>query len=97
VCFFRTIPKIFDVPPNIQDLREYLVQLEETKGAIMFGDALSYEECVLLVEQLSMCRLPFQCAHGRPSMYPLLNLHWTSITAGAQQHTCRRGLDALIK
>ncbi|XP_027425342.1 DNA mismatch repair protein Mlh3 isoform X2 [Zalophus californianus] len=40
-------------------------------GAIKFNDGLSPEESRRLIEGLSRCRLPFQCAHGRPSMLPL--------------------------
>lgn len=43
-------------------------------GAIKFGDALTKENCIELVKQLSKCQLPFQCAHGRPSIIPLLSL-----------------------
>ncbi|XP_067302292.1 DNA mismatch repair protein Mlh3 isoform X2 [Pseudorasbora parva] len=44
-------------------------------GAIKFNDILSKEECCSLVSSLSSCHLPFQCAHGRPSMVPLADLH----------------------
>ena len=44
-------------------------------GAIKFGDPLSHDECVSLIQQLSQCKLPFQCAHGRPSLMPLLNMN----------------------
>ncbi|XP_069118087.1 uncharacterized protein [Argopecten irradians] len=43
-------------------------------GAIKFGDPLSVEECKELLDSLSHCDLPFQCAHGRPSLMPLLEL-----------------------
>lgn len=43
-------------------------------GAIKFNDRLSLEESCCLVEALSLCQLPFQCAHGRPSMLPLADL-----------------------
>ncbi|XP_048217779.1 DNA mismatch repair protein Mlh3 isoform X2 [Perognathus longimembris pacificus] len=43
-------------------------------GAIKFNDALNVEESSRLIEALSLCRLPFQCAHGRPSMLPLADL-----------------------
>ncbi|XP_034783940.1 DNA mismatch repair protein Mlh3 isoform X4 [Acipenser ruthenus] len=43
-------------------------------GAIKFNDSLSMEECCRLIESLSVCQLPFQCAHGRPSMLPLVDL-----------------------
>ncbi|XP_047500098.1 DNA mismatch repair protein Mlh3-like [Penaeus chinensis] len=44
------------------------------RGAIKFGDELSYNECENLVKSLSSCALPFQCAHGRPSIVPVVNL-----------------------
>uniref|UniRef100_A0A671RMU0 KAT8 regulatory NSL complex subunit 2-like n=1 Tax=Sinocyclocheilus anshuiensis TaxID=1608454 RepID=A0A671RMU0_9TELE len=44
-------------------------------GAIKFNDILSKEECCSLVSSLSSCQLPFQCAHGRPSIVPLADLH----------------------
>ena len=44
-------------------------------GAVRFGDSLSRFECSELVCNLSSCRLPFQCAHGRPSVVPLLDIH----------------------
>ncbi|KAK4535716.1 hypothetical protein CDCA_CDCA06G1741 [Cyanidium caldarium] len=36
--------------------------------AIMFGDALDAHQCRQLVQRLAACAMPFQCAHGRPSM-----------------------------
>ena len=39
--------------------------IHSTTGAIRFGDALSVCECEHLVQSLSLCDLPFQCAHGR--------------------------------
>lgn len=43
------------------------------RGAIKFGDALTREECGNLLQSLSLCDLPFQCAHGRPSVMPLIS------------------------
>ena len=40
----------------------------------MFNDELSLEECGSLVLRLADCAFPFQCAHGRPSMVPIVNL-----------------------
>ncbi|KAH9253338.1 hypothetical protein BASA81_008689 [Batrachochytrium salamandrivorans] len=40
------------------------------RGAIMFGTQLSEQQCAQLVGELSQCLLPFQCAHGRPSVAP---------------------------
>ncbi|KAM3498992.1 hypothetical protein MY10362_007724 [Beauveria mimosiformis] len=43
-------------------------------GAIMFNDELTLAECTSLIRRLAKCSLPFQCAHGRPSMAPLVEL-----------------------
>ena len=40
----------------------------------MFNDVLSRDECIDLLQRLAECALPFQCAHGRPSMVPLLDI-----------------------
>ena len=42
-------------------------------GAIKFGDDLSLRECEDLIVSLRECQLPFQCAHGRPSIMPVLD------------------------
>ena len=40
----------------------------------MFGDKLTLEDCQQAIENLKKCDAPFQCAHGRPSVAPLLEL-----------------------
>lgn len=40
----------------------------------MFNDVLSKDECKDLVRRLGQCAFPFQCAHGRPSMVPLVDM-----------------------
>ena len=44
------------------------------RSAIMFNDELTKEECETLIHRLADCAFPFQCAHGRPSMVPLVDL-----------------------
>ena len=34
-------------------------------GAVKFGEPLGVSECQELIDRLSKCQLPFQCAHGR--------------------------------
>lgn len=41
------------------------------RSAIMFGCTLPDREQRDLIQRLSRCHLPFQCAHGRPSVTPL--------------------------
>ena len=43
-------------------------------AAIKFGDTLSYPTCIRLMNQLSQCQTPFQCAHGRPSVAPIVHI-----------------------
>lgn len=44
------------------------------KGAIKFGDTLDLDQCKELVTDLVDCKFPFQCAHGRPSLIPLVTI-----------------------
>jgi DNA mismatch repair protein MLH3 len=48
-------------------------------GAIRFGDELNHSQCETLLKNLTNTTIPFQCAHGRPSVAPLLDL--TVLTA----------------
>jgi hypothetical protein len=45
-----------------------------TLGAIMFGDPLLPSECSLIIEELKATSLCFQCAHGRPTTVPIVNV-----------------------
>ncbi|KAG0629472.1 hypothetical protein M758_1G106400 [Ceratodon purpureus] len=58
-------------PPAVVRLLNY----KSCRGAIMFGDSLLPAECRQLVSHLKRTSLCFQCAHGRPTMVPLVNLH----------------------
>ena len=40
----------------------------------MFNDVLSRETCEELLLRLAKTDFPFVCAHGRPSMAPVVNL-----------------------
>lgn len=57
-------------PQGILDL----LNSRACRTAIMFNDPLSIEECKVLISRLAKCAFPFQCAHGRPSMIPVLDL-----------------------
>lgn len=48
----------------------------------MFNDPLTLDQCHELVERLSNCAFPFQCAHGRPSMVPVADLGSSSVALG---------------
>ena len=51
-----------------------IINSRACRSAIMFNDALTHEESSELVRRLSKTKMPFQCAHGRNSMVPLLDL-----------------------
>lgn len=62
--------QIRDCPQGIIDM----INSRSCRSAIMFNDELTIADCRLLIRKLAMCAFPFQCAHGRPSMVPLVNL-----------------------
>ncbi|KAL7132155.1 hypothetical protein ABFS83_12G052800 [Erythranthe nasuta] len=59
------------IPPSVHRI----LNSKSCRGAIMFGDTLLPSECSLLVEELKRSSLCFQCAHGRPTTVPLVNLN----------------------
>lgn len=62
---------------SIQSYPAALVGIYKSKAcrdAIKFGDKIDISQCENLVRELSECIFPFQCAHGRPSMIPLVDL-----------------------
>jgi DNA mismatch repair ATPase MutL len=44
------------------------------RGAVMFGDMLSLNQCKLLISDLYKTAHPFICAHGRTAVCPVLTL-----------------------
>ncbi|XP_051125704.1 DNA mismatch repair protein MLH3 isoform X2 [Andrographis paniculata] len=58
------------VPPSVTRI----LNSKACRGAIMFGDTLLPSECSLIVDELKRTSLCFQCAHGRPTTVPLVNL-----------------------
>jgi hypothetical protein len=47
------------------------MQSTACRASVKFGDYLSLEAAAELVRGLGGCRLPFQCAHARPTVYPM--------------------------
>lgn len=66
-AWVRLAPRI---PPRIKEL----LDSRACRGAVMFNDALAPGECEAAVREVAECAFPFQCAHGRPSMVPLLEM-----------------------
>ena len=44
------------------------------RRAVMFGDELSRDECQAILTNLAACDFPFQCAHGRPTVAPAVDM-----------------------
>ncbi|KAL4921146.1 hypothetical protein BDW62DRAFT_140387 [Aspergillus aurantiobrunneus] len=63
------VRRLAGCPQGILDL----LNSRACRTAIMFNDILSVDECEKLVRRLASCIFPFQCAHGRPSMVPLVD------------------------
>ncbi|GAB6022166.1 hypothetical protein CHUAL_006304 [Chamberlinius hualienensis] len=51
-----------------------LLRSQACHAAVKFGEYLPIETCDQLLKQLSKCDLPFHCAHGRPSVVPLIQI-----------------------
>ena len=66
-------------------------------GAIRFGDRISMDRCRELVRDLGGCKLPFQCAHGRPSIAPLLKLEVLQGLVGKRKRRWKPDLSKLKK
>ncbi|KAF4430187.1 Vacuolar protein sorting-associated protein 11-like protein [Colletotrichum fructicola] len=69
-------------PQGILDL----LHSRSCRSAIMFNDVLSKDECKDLVRRLGQCAFPFQCAHGRPSMVPLVDMRNLNIHNETSPH-----------
>ena len=78
------VPKILGVTLGAADFRAFLRELGTLSGppsflhrifcsvackkAVKFGDSLERSEQEEMMKRIATCRLPFQCAHGRPTM-----------------------------
>ena len=64
------VPRMQGCPAGILEM----LNSRACRGAVMFNDVLEPQECEKLLERLGGCRFPFACAHGRPSMVPLVGV-----------------------
>nr|XP_019000858.1 uncharacterized protein I203_06500 [Kwoniella mangroviensis CBS 8507]OCF64319.1 hypothetical protein I203_06500 [Kwoniella mangroviensis CBS 8507] len=62
-----------------------LANSKACRGAIMFQDFLDLDQQSRLIAQLGQTRFPFMCAHGRPSMIPLVALQSPSHTGRVKE------------
>jgi len=52
-----------------------LIQSRACRMSMMFGTPLPFEAACHLMNELMMCEMPFNCAHGRPTMTTLYSIH----------------------
>ncbi|PVI07850.1 hypothetical protein DM02DRAFT_549984 [Periconia macrospinosa] len=70
-----------------------LINSRACRSAIMFNDQLSMQACEQLVGRLADCAFPFICAHGRPSMVPLVDMGTMSVESSVRNGPTERGSD----
>ncbi|CEM39638.1 unnamed protein product [Vitrella brassicaformis CCMP3155] len=80
----------FPVPHNC---RKQLVY-QACRRAIKFGDPLTDLQQADLLTRIKQCKYPFQCAHGRPTVYPLFTLDGPDACAGDSRHEDSEGKSA---
>lgn len=82
------LSRLHGCPQGIQDM----MNSRACRSAIMFNDVLSLEDCKDLLRRLADCAFPFQCAHGRPAIVPLVDLgdsdHLETRTAEVKHREC---------
>lgn len=64
------VRQVAGCPAGIIDM----INSRACRSAIMFNDKLEKNDCIQLLARLGECAFPFQCAHGRPSMIPLMQV-----------------------
>ena len=74
--------RINSCPQGLLDL----LNSRACRSAIMFNDILTKGQCKTLLGQLAQCAFPFNCAHGRPSLVPVIELgSWFEMGLGAEE------------
>ncbi len=68
--FSRRASSLHFKPTAVSEILAY----RACHAAVRFGDQLTHDECCRIISQLAQCRLPFQCAHGRPTLHPIMVL-----------------------
>lgn len=52
----------------------HILAFKACRRAVKFGDTMLWNDMTRLLSSLAACDFPFQCAHGRPTLYPVFNL-----------------------
>lgn len=68
--FLITIHTDDEIPKPVLNALKF----KACRSAVKFGDFLKFEQAEKLVSELSKCKVFNQCAHGRPTFYPLIRI-----------------------
>jgi DNA mismatch repair protein MLH3 len=85
-------PKSSDWVARLATCPEGLINMINSRAcrsAIMFNDDLDLHQCEELIKRLADCVFPFMCAHGRPSLVPLVELG----KIGQEDHEVKLNID----
>lgn len=63
-----------DIPQPIMNVLKF----KACRSSVKFGDFLTKDQTISLINDLSLCKNFSQCAHGRPTFYPLFKIPETS-------------------
>ncbi|KAK4464636.1 putative DNA mismatch repair protein MLH3 [Cladorrhinum samala] len=80
------LARFHNCPQGIMEM----INSKACRSAIMFNDVLNQKELVDLVKRLAACAFPFQCAHGRPSMVPVVHIGEDSTLGASDMERERR-------
>jgi DNA mismatch repair protein MLH3 len=69
-----------------------MINSRACRSAIMFNDELDLFQCEDLIRKLADCVFPFMCAHGRPSLVPLVEV----AKLGQENHEVNSNIDTNI-
>ena len=59
---------------HMPDVYRETIKSKACRSSLMFGKQLSSSQLTDLVKRLQLCYQPFECAHGRPSLYPICGI-----------------------
>ena len=68
--FLHAVHEDADIPEPIMNVLKF----KACRSAVKFGDPLTAQESQNLIKDLAKCKNFNQCAHGRPTFYPLFKI-----------------------
>ncbi|KAG9244092.1 DNA mismatch repair protein [Calycina marina] len=80
------LKRIASCPQGIIDM----LNSRACRSAIMFNDILTKKQCQTLIGRLASCVFSFQCAHGRPSLVPIVELGASCLGMDLEHKEVRR-------